>query len=252
MKTFGYIFFFLLMNFSLLSANENDDFAKANNYFNAEKFPQAAAQYRQILSSGKHSADLYFNLGITYAKMHDEPHAILYLEKAKLLTPLNGDINLALIATRTKIGLDKKSPAGYSPFFYITGILSPKAWAILCGISVFVLLASLLAGIYLTDGKRRKSAKYFAIESAAAMLLFFAAGTARHNYIYAKSFAIVTATDAEIYSSPQAGMSESQRPKNEQIKAGTKIKILEMRNGMYCFESEKGKCWIAVINAELI
>jgi len=83
--------------------------AKANKAYTDGLFTNAVDLYKQVLTSGNESWELYYNLGNSYYKMNDFASAILYYEKAKKLDPGNEDINFNLKVTNNKIA-DKIEP----------------------------------------------------------------------------------------------------------------------------------------------
>lgn len=68
----------------------------ANIAYKKGNYEKAAKIYEAILSSGKESANLYYNLGNAYFRLKDIPNAILNYERAKLLAPDDEDINFNL------------------------------------------------------------------------------------------------------------------------------------------------------------
>jgi hypothetical protein len=59
-------------------------FERANEFYQAGKYQDAIGMYQKILSDGKVSGEVYFNLGNAYYKTGDIGHAILYYERAKI------------------------------------------------------------------------------------------------------------------------------------------------------------------------
>lgn len=58
----------------------------ADSLYAAEKFQQAAAEYEKLLKESD-NAELYYNLGNAYYRLHDIGHAILNYEKASNREP---------------------------------------------------------------------------------------------------------------------------------------------------------------------
>lgn len=69
-------------------------FENANAAYNAGQFEKAVMLYKQILETGEHSAELYFNLGNSYYRLNQVGESIFYFEKAKQLQPTDEDINV--------------------------------------------------------------------------------------------------------------------------------------------------------------
>jgi tetratricopeptide (TPR) repeat protein len=102
----------VVMLFLALFSNATENqliIAKANKAYTDGLFTNAVDLYKQVLSSGNESWELYYNLGNSYFKMNDFASAILYYEKAKKLNPGNEDVNFNLRVTNNKIA-DKIEP----------------------------------------------------------------------------------------------------------------------------------------------
>jgi len=56
----------------------NEKFFEANNLYNDSKYEQSIQVYLQILDSGVHSPELYFNIGNAYYRLNDIANSILY------------------------------------------------------------------------------------------------------------------------------------------------------------------------------
>ena len=79
-----------------MAQETNDWFEGGNAAYNEGNYEQALTMYENIVESGMESAALYYNMGNTYYKMKEYPHAILYYEKALKLDPGNEDIRTNL------------------------------------------------------------------------------------------------------------------------------------------------------------
>lgn len=101
-KTILFIVVLFLMLFSYASENQLV-IAKANKAYAEGLFTKAVELYKQVLTSGNESWELYYNLGNSYYKLNDFTSAILYYEKAKKLNPGNEDINFNIKVTNNKI-----------------------------------------------------------------------------------------------------------------------------------------------------
>tara|TARA_B100001093_G_C26703244_1_gene960035 strand:- start:342 stop:1112 length:771 start_codon:yes stop_codon:yes gene_type:complete len=87
-----FVFFFNV--FIVLGENQGATFKNANSAYNAGQFEKAVMLYKEILESGLHSAELYFNLANSYYRLNQVGESIFYFEKAKQLKPLDADINV--------------------------------------------------------------------------------------------------------------------------------------------------------------
>ena len=85
----------LFLCFSMAFGQEKETtFENANSAYNAGQFENAVMLYKEILESGQHSAELYFNLANSYYRLNQVGESIFYFEKAKQLKPTDEDINV--------------------------------------------------------------------------------------------------------------------------------------------------------------
>ncbi len=100
--------------------------------YEKEQYEQAAAAYENVLQSGKHSAELYFNLGNAYYKQNKVAPAIYNFEKALLLSPGDPEITTNLkFAQKMTIDEVREVPkVGFEKLLRdFTGSLHYDAWA---------------------------------------------------------------------------------------------------------------------------
>lgn len=76
--------------------SQENKMKQAEALYSEEKFQEAIDVYEQLITEGKESAALYFNLGNAYYKSGNVNNAILYYERAKLLAPNDEDIDFNL------------------------------------------------------------------------------------------------------------------------------------------------------------
>lgn len=75
---------------------------EGNELYKKGMYSQAASKYQQVADSGFVSANLFYNLGNAYYKANDNKKAILYYEKAKLLSPRDKELNHNLALAQSK------------------------------------------------------------------------------------------------------------------------------------------------------
>lgn len=92
-----------------MAQSVDDRFEQANDAYNEGLYDQALTGYNTIEAEGLESAALYYNMGNTYYKMKDYPHAILYYEKALKLDPSDEDIRVNLEIANLAV-VDKINP----------------------------------------------------------------------------------------------------------------------------------------------
>ena len=94
---------------NLLASDPELMVGKANKAYSEGFYANAVELYKNVISSGYESVDLYYNLGNACYKLNDFSSAILYYEKARKLDPGNEDVNFNLKIANSKI-TDKIEP----------------------------------------------------------------------------------------------------------------------------------------------
>ncbi|QBN19434.1 tetratricopeptide repeat protein [Flavobacterium nackdongense] len=125
-------------------------FEKGNTLYQKGKYEQAITEYKRILATKQHSADLYFNLGNCYYKLNQVAPAIYNYEKALVLNPEDAEIlNNLKFAQKLQIDEIKVIPqVGFSKMVHdFTAIFHYNTWAWLAvGLSTLFLFC--FAGYY--------------------------------------------------------------------------------------------------------
>lgn len=131
----------------LLAPQAPDSFGEGNAHFAAGAYRDAHAAYHRALGTGQASAALYYNLGLTHARLDSLPRAVQFFEKARALAPDDPRIAHNLAFVRTRLGLN----AAQQPEPYLRRLqrlletpLSPFGWWGL-GFGLVTLAASLVA-----------------------------------------------------------------------------------------------------------
>jgi tetratricopeptide (TPR) repeat protein len=62
-------------------------FDKGNKAYQEGNYELALQNYQELLQGDKHSAELYYNTGLSYFQLENWPYAILYFEKAQKINP---------------------------------------------------------------------------------------------------------------------------------------------------------------------
>lgn len=189
----------------VLSGPVDEAFNHANALYLDGKFEEAAEIYTGILSSGYHSAELYFNLGNAYYRSNKIPSAILNYERAALLSPSSEDIRvnleLARLHTRDRI---EELPGFFLNNWWrsarnLTGV---SQWSYM-SIAAFVLFLVLVSGFLISRSVLvKKLAFWTGIALFVISVLSFALGLDRRNYIRNHSSAVVFTPFVSVKSSP--------------------------------------------------
>lgn len=212
------------LNFSVF----DDKFTKANNLYNDSKYEKSIEIYFEILDSGVHSSELYYNLGNSFYKLNDIPNSILFYEKSLKLNPTDKDIinnlkmvNNAIIDDITKIP---------EPFFdnqlnKISNNLSYSNWGLISLIISFLFL--LLFIFYFFSKEPIVKRTSFTLLLVLLFLIGITTKISLHAYEknHLEKYAIIFSSKIEIKSEP------NQRSENLLIlHMGTKVKIIDSFN----------------------
>jgi len=212
------------LNFSVF----DDKFTKANNLYNDSKYEKSIEVYFEILDSGVHSSELYYNLGNSFYKLNDIPNSILFYEKSLKLNPTDKDIinnlkmvNNAIIDDITKIP---------EPFFdnqlnKISNNLSYSNWGLISLIISFLFL--LLFIFYFFSKEPIVKRTSFTLLLVLLFLIGITTKISLHAYEknHLEKYAIIFSSKIEIKSEP------NQRSENLLIlHMGTKVKIIDSFN----------------------
>lgn len=186
---------------------QDQEFAKANYYYNESRYDTAVVIYERILEEGFVSAPLLYNIGNTYFKMRNFPMAILNYEKALKIDPTNDEIKQNLAIANALI-TDKIEPM---PVFFMTkwwrnigNQLSANGWAE-ATLMLFGLLLLLLFVYFTAHTKGVRKATFFS--SILVIMLFVCSiifAYQKYNYLNEHNEAIVMTPTITVKSSPSS------------------------------------------------
>lgn len=207
---------------SLSIAQTEGDFDKANIEYRNGNYENAAKAYEAILNNGKHSSDLYFNLGNAYYKLDALGPSIYYYEKALQLDPKNKNIkNNLQYAEQAKVDqITPKKEFGISKFFQQAILqLSSNTWAVLA--ILCSLLASTLFLLYYFTRKPSLKRLWFLTSLVFVLGLLFTISMSYICYtITDAQYAIVWEEEIEVRDGPTRNSSWIYY-----LHEGTKVKI---------------------------
>ncbi|MCK7589329.1 tetratricopeptide repeat protein [Subsaxibacter sp. CAU 1640] len=239
------ILFAIMFFVSLLAFAQNETlFEQGNKLYNDGNYEQAISKYEEILSNGKHSAELYFNLGNAHYKLDHIAPSIFYYEKALQLKPDDKEINgnIAFARNMTIDEVDTIPEVGFTKFVNnISKALAFESWAYL-SIGLVILFVVLFLIYYFADGTIQKRMAFVA---SLIMVIFtgLALSFAFHNYDLAQQDqpAIVFAQESQVKSEPNLRSTESFK-----LHEGTKVQVLDTVNNWKKIKLADGKTgWIS-------
>jgi tetratricopeptide (TPR) repeat protein len=200
-------------------------FETGNQFYQKENYQAAINSYESILNSGKHSAEVYFNLGNCYYKLNKVAPAIYNFEKALLLNPNDKDIQTNLdFARKTTIDDIKVVPkVGFQKLIQdVTSKYHYDTWAWITVTLAFVFLL-FFVGYYFSQTTLLKRVFFIGM-----FLFLLAIVVSVSSAIYEKNHyenekpAIVFAETTAVKSEPKMAS-----PDAFVLHEGTKVYVLE-------------------------
>ena len=162
----GIVSIMVFLLFAIWVSAENNPEQRAAKAYADKNYQEAAMIYDSLINKGQ-SADLYYNYANTQFRLNNIGKAILFYERALVLSPYDSDIRRSLEYANTMI-TDKID--GFHTFFIvewlqeIAKIFNSNQWAYIC-IGLFVLgLILVLMFLFSTTMNIRKIAFYLGID----------------------------------------------------------------------------------------
>ena len=211
MKRITFIIYYLLFIVSSLSAVNTDSLkVVADSAYAKEDFDKAANTYLRIAKMGE-SADICYNLGNCFYRLDDISRAILWYERASLLSPGDEDIRFNLDMARSKT-IDRVIPR--HEFFFVTWYrsmtnwMSADAWAH-WSLIVFVLcLIALAIYIYAQPIWLRKTGFTLAVVFLLLTIMGNICAWSQRSRLANRDGAIVMSPSAVVKSTPASSGSD--------------------------------------------
>lgn len=246
------LFFGLIaLSINVLAFQPKEVMNEANNNYSKGEFAIAASKYQTIVDSGFVSADLYFNLGNAYFKSKNIKNAILYYERAKLLSPNNSDIDFNLEMARS-FTIDKVE--AMPELFFVTwtkwvrNLFSVDSWGVMCVVTFVFALSFLLLYLLSANIVLKKIGFWIGIVFVFFSLSFYGFGSQLKNTQTKRGTAIVFSPSVTAKSSP------SESGNNLFVlHEGTKVEILDQVgewNEIRLADGNRG--WLKIVDIEKI
>ena len=236
-----------------LSAGAQNEtlFKKATEVYNKGDYNKAIEHYLKILENGKHSAELYFNLGNCYYKLDQTGPSIYYYEKALLLKPDDPEIlnNLGYTQNARLDAFDTMPKTAMEKFYDGTvALFSFEGWA-----QTAVLLIALFALMYL--------AYYFFHEARQKRIAFALSMFCLISGVFALVFSYLqferfkADNPAIIYEREVRVLSEPNKRSQEvfTLHEGTKVNVIEALDEWNKIKISDGQTgWLTAENLKLL
>lgn len=223
------LFFIIVILISSLGMAQNTDiFNKATEAYNKGEYEIAIANYNEILETGQHSAELYFNLGNAHYKLNQIAPSIYNYEKALLLSPNDNEIknNLSYAQNMTIDAIEKLPETGLAKIYKtITGIMSFDQWSYTAVIFMLLFVILYIAFYFFNYATKKRIAFIGSITSLFISIISAVLAFIQFNDFNLERPAIVFANEVQIKAEPNK--------RSEQIfilHEGTKVNVLEELN----------------------
>lgn len=249
MKTLLLVISVLLAGLSAYAEGETQQ--KAETFYREGNYQEAAEVYKNILSGGQESADLYYNLGNCYYKLGENTKAILNYERALLLNPSDGMARYNLkLAQKGIVDKIEVLPELFLVRWYKSAetFLSADQWGYI-SVGFFIVFLLLVALFFFAGTVGLKKAGFW----VGIIVLFFTVTTLffairQNNRITGREYAIVTAPSVTVKGAPdQSGTALFL------IHEGLKVRVIGSLGDWYNIRLADGnEGWIAKSDLEKI
>ncbi len=217
----------LLATFTTSAQNEAI-FDRATEAYNSGEYQTAVDNYLEILENGKHSPELYYNLGNAYYKLNQIAPSIYYYEKALLLKPNDSEIknNLSYARIMTLDAIETIPETGFAKIYNsLLGFLSFDQWSYVAVVFMVLFVLLYIAFYYFRYSSRKRSAFVLGIISLFIAIVSFVFAYLEYSAFKADRPAIVFAQESSVKSEPNK-MSQEAFALHE----GTKVIVLDELN----------------------
>ncbi len=219
----------LAVSSGVLAHAQEEDFNKANKFYEDKDFDSAIGTYESILDRNVESAALYYNLGNAYFKKGDLGHAILYYMKAKRLDPSDEAIrhNLEFASQFSRVRMEGVTLNPIDSF--IGSIVDPYRLNTLAWISslLFILFFVFLILRY-GIGMWNTMTKVGAIVSLILLVSVAGLTTFKYRTDYLTKRAVILSDDSPVYTGPS-----DQSDKELDGAPGLVVKIVDQSGDYY-------------------
>jgi tetratricopeptide (TPR) repeat protein len=179
---------------------------KANAAYSSKDYQTAVQLYTQILQENGASADVYYNLGNAYYRLHQIAPAILNYERALLLNPANKDARVNLEIAKLKT-VDKIADS----HFFLTdwlnslrNLYSTNQWSAIAITGFILLIACLFLFVFSRKIALKKIGFYAGLALLAVTLVSNIFASQQKKKLPNRNTAIISAATTTIKSAPDA------------------------------------------------
>ena len=200
-------------------------FKEGNKAYNAGNYENAISLYGQTLKMGKHSAEVYYNLGNANYRLNKVAESVYYFEKAKLMRPKDRDIiTNSAFANNMTIDAIEKIPVSQIDQIRnsIIETFSFEIWTYFTIILLWIFTILFLAYLFFIRARHKR---IFFFSSLSILLLFILSFSITYSIDQNeknKKFAILFSKQTDIWSEPN-----QQAERLFVLHEGTKMQLLD-------------------------
>jgi len=247
-----HVLFIFILCISISVFSQNDTlFTNATKAYNEGNYEEAIKNYMEILESGHHSEELYFNLGNSHYKLNQVAPSIYYYEKALLLEPNDAEItnNLSYARNMTIDAIETLPMNSITQLYNkVVGLFSFNQWGYFAVFFMCLFVLFYIAFYYFRYSRRKRIALISSMLALLISLISLVFGFMAYNDFEADQPAIVFADEAIVKSEPNARSLEVFR-----LHEGTKLQVLEELNEWKKVSIEDGQTgWLASEDIKLL
>lgn len=220
------ILFLAILLLPLMAVAAGTPIDQANEAYKKQLYNDALKLYLQVERQSGTSSELCCNIGDTYYRLKDTPHAILYYERALLLNPSNSDARYNLQFVRERANLHQQSgDTWFSDWLDETvSRLSSNAWAVTAIVSFLLFLVALVVYLFMDNVLARKIGFF----SGIVLLLLAIAGNVCAFYVHGKAVdrtGAVLMTETTLSKVPRHPKGEKEQ--SQTLAAGIRVAIVD-------------------------
>ncbi|NNJ89603.1 MAG: tetratricopeptide repeat protein [Eudoraea sp.] len=200
-----WVLLLFVFTFSIGIAQNEVLFDSATKAYNEGNYQDAIDNYHEILKSGQHSAEVYFNLGNSYYKVNKIGPSIYYYEKALLLDPNDIEI-LNNLSFAQKMTIDAIEPLPQTSISRMVGsvknILTFDQWAYTAVIFMFLFVLLYLAFYFFQFADKKRIAFIASMACLLVMAISILFAVIQYRDFTQTQPAIIFATETAVKEEP--------------------------------------------------
>jgi len=224
-KNLIFLVIYSILGISFAQTTPEFLFNEGNKAYNAADYENAISLYEQTLKMGKHSADVYYNLGNANYRLNKVAESVYYFEKAMSMRPKDKDfiINSAFANNMTIDAVEKIPESQIDQIRNsINEIFSFEIWTYFTIILLWIFTILFLAYLFFI---RARLKRIFFFSSLSILLLFILSFSITYSIEENeknKQFAILFSKQIDIWSEPN-----KQAERLFVLHEGTKMRLLD-------------------------